>query len=368
MQSADFSRLRADLHQLCQRRARRQGSAFQARQRAFSRPQHMQVGRHWQFCRKLQRGIQHKAAQPCMGIALGFQPGVKVVQTVCLTHRCCKAVLQSLADTAQLRKIFRWLHPQLRQDRHLKFCTVEQQPLGSRLCVKRRCTGGHKGGPFRQGQAAQVAGAGHRRTPMLPCPAAVGRPQPGQRKGRQRCALRQNRLAVFDTQNVVRRAQQRPHAGAQGLGSIGPGGGIGHTGRKFFTDQRVYLAAQQQLRGVQQCGGIGGFRTEGQRIAAQRRQQMHPCRGELLRRGAGVGRGQRNDDVGPCAQRGAHPDALGQNRHTAALHRAAAQTDSHAVGARCPDRRKLGCMAVVKGVIFGYDACKFHRKNLPTDC
>ena len=53
------------------------------------------------------RGIQHKAAQPCMGIALGFQPGVKVVQTVCLTHRCCKAVLQPLADTAQLRKIFR---------------------------------------------------------------------------------------------------------------------------------------------------------------------------------------------------------------------------------------------------------------------
>ena len=155
MQSADFSRLRAGLHQLCQRRARRQGSAFQARQRAFFCPQHMQVGRHWQFCRKLQRGIQHKAAQPCMGIALGFQPGVKVVQTVCLTHRCCKAVLQSLADTAQLRKIFRWLHPQLRQNRHLKFCTVEQQPLGGRLCVKRRCTGGHKGGPLRQGQAAQ---------------------------------------------------------------------------------------------------------------------------------------------------------------------------------------------------------------------
>ena len=203
---------------------------------------------------------------------------------------------------------------------------------------------------------------------MFPCPAAVGRPQPGQRKGRQRSALRQDRLAVFDTQNVVRRAQQRPHAGTQGLGSIGPGGGIGHTGRKFFTDQRVYLAAQQQLRGVQQCGGIGCFRTEGQRIAAQRRQQMHPRRGELLRRGAGVGCGQRNDDVGPCAQRSAHPDRFRQDGYAAPLHSAAAQTDSHAVGARCPDRRKLGCMAVVKGVIFGYDACKFHRKNLPTDC
>ena len=125
---------------------------------------------------------------------------------------------------------------------------------------------------------------------------------------------------------------------------------------------------QQQLRGVQQCGGIGCFRTEGQRIAAQRRQQMYPRRGELLCRGAGVGRGQRNDDVGPCAQRGAHPDRFRQDGYTAPLHSAAAQTDSHAVGARCPDRRKLGCMAVVKGVIFGYDACKFHRKNLPTDC
>ena len=91
---------------------------------------------------------------------------------------------------------------------------------------------------------------------------------------------------------------------------------------------------------------------------------MHARGGELLRRGAGVGRGQGYHKVSPGIQRRAHPHALGQNRHTAALHRAAAHADGNTL---CPcgaHGSQLGRMAVVEGVVFGNNACEIHNNWL----
>ena len=93
-------------------------------------------------------------------------------------------------------------------------------------------------------------------------------------------------------------------------------------------------------------------------------EQVHARGGELLRRGAGVGRGQGYHKVSPGIQRRAHPHALGQNRHTAALHRAAAHADGNTL---CPcgaHGSQLGRMAVVEGVVFGNNACEIHNNWL----
>ena len=174
----------------------------------------------------------------------------------------------------------------------------------------------------------------------------------------------QERLAVLDAQNVVGRAQQAAGAGVQRVGSRGPGGGIGHASGKILADAGVQFLPVQQAGRVQQSRRVGGLRTEGQRITAKRGQQVHTRGGELLRRGAGVGRGQGYHKVSPGIQRRAHPHALGQNRHTAALHRAAAHTDGNTL---CPcgaHGSQLGRMAVVEGVVFGNNACEIHNNWL----
>ena len=174
----------------------------------------------------------------------------------------------------------------------------------------------------------------------------------------------QDRLAVLDAQNVVGRAQQAAGAGVQRVGSRGPGGGIGHAGGKILADAGVQFLPVQQAGRVQQSRRVGGLCTEGQRITAKRGQQVHTRGGELLRRGAGVGRGQGNDDIRPGSQRCLHPHPLGQNRHAAALHRAAAHADGNTL---CPcgaHGSQLGRMAVVEGVVFGNNACEIHNNWL----
>ena len=199
---------------------------------------------------------------------------------------------------------------------------------------------------------------------MLPCPAAVGRAQPRQRKRREGRVLRQNCLAVFDAQNVVGGAQQSPCAGAQGVGGLGSGGGVGHAGCKIFAYHIVNFFTLQQPGRVQQRPRVGRLGPKSQCVTPEGGQQIHSRGGELLRRGAGVGRGQGNDDIRPGSQRCLHPHPLGQNRHAAALHRAAAHADSNALGTCRPHRRDLGRVAVVEGVIFGDNACEIHNDFL----
>ena len=199
---------------------------------------------------------------------------------------------------------------------------------------------------------------------MRPCPAAVRRAKPRQCQRLQSRVPVQDCLAILDAQNVVGRAQQAAGAGVQRVGSRGPGGGIGHADGKILADAGVQFLPVQQAGRVQQSRRVGGLCTEGQRITAKRGQQVHARGGELLRRGAGVGRGQGYHKVSPGIQRRAYPHALGQNRHTAALHRAAAHADGNTL---CPcgaHGSQLGRMAVVEGVVFGNNACEIHNNWL----
>ena len=199
---------------------------------------------------------------------------------------------------------------------------------------------------------------------MRPCPAAVRRAKPRQCQRRQGRVPVQDCLAVLDAQNVVRRAQQAAGAGVQRVGSRGPGGGIGHAGGKILADAGVQFLPVQQAGRVQQSRRVGSLCTESQRITAKRGQQVHARGSELLRRGAGVGRGQGYHKVSPGIQRRAYPHALGQNRHTAALHCAAAHADGNTL---CPcgtHGSQLGRMAVVEGVVFGNNACEIHNNWL----
>ena len=62
----------------------------------------MQVRRQWQFCREAKRRVQHQPPQTRMGIALGFQAGVEVVEAVGFPHGGGQAVFQSLTYAAHL--------------------------------------------------------------------------------------------------------------------------------------------------------------------------------------------------------------------------------------------------------------------------
>ena len=209
-----------------------------------------------------------------------------------------------------------------------------------------------------------MAGTGDGVALPLPCvAAAVGRPQTGQCQRPQRAVLVQNCPAILDAQNVVGGAQQLTRTGPKRLRRGGAGGGKGLPFGQRRPQRFVQSAPAQKTCGFQQPGRIGSLSAEGQRVTAQRGEQPHPRRRKLLRRGAGVGRGQRNDHVRPRLQRGTHPHRFRIQRQAAPLHRPGAHADGDGLRPLPAQKRQLCPVAVVERVVFRNDTRKIH-KNL----
>ena len=189
------------------------------------------------------------------------------------------------------------------------FAPSSKRPSAAALPYSSAAAGRHKGFPIRLGQAAQKAGAGHRCARMRPCPAAVGRAQPRQRKAASGAVCwRQNCLAVFDAQNVVGGAQQSRRC--RGAACRRPRPGRRRRScrlQDFCVCTSFNFFTLQQPGRVQQRPRVGRLGPKSQCVTPEGGQQVHARGGELLRRGAGVGRGQGNDEIRPGSQRRAAP-------------------------------------------------------------
>ena len=237
----------------------------------------------------------------------------------------------------------------------LKFCAVQQKALGGGFAVEFRRPGRYKGFPIRLGQAAQKLALAIGVPACSPPCCRMAAPSRGSAKGgvcaapKLPCSIRCLKCCWG--------AQQSPCAGAQGVGGLGPGGGVGHAGCKILRITSSISSHCSSLAASNSAPASGVSAPKSQCVTPEGGQQIHSRGGELLRRKRrrrGAGRAM---TISALAASAACTRTRSGRIGTPPLHRAAAHANSNALSTCRPHRRNLGRVAVVEGVIFGDNAC-----------
>ena len=172
-----------------------------------------------------------------------------------------------------------------------------------------------------------------------------------------------NGLAILHRQDVIGRLQQRGAPGTQLLQHPLTGRGKGKRGvlRHHRADSRQRLRLVQTPGQRLQYDQIVALSSEAQPVCPQSPQQPHRTAGEALSRCQGPGQRQFEHQIGAAVHRGPGTGEFVKQRRLAPLHEVPRHHAHDALIAQLtPALAQMAGVAVMKGVVFTYDADKAH--------